>query len=140
MAVVLLGMIFRSEMWVVIPRILRALGSLHHWEARRISDQMPRCKNGHREYSPIREALAEEGLGTIGEYISFRHTNVAQYIPTQPIFQLSLEDVRQPGGQTPWQQYTGGNKRSYGSGMMGGGLTSWRREGDNNHPVIINNT
>ena len=37
---------------------------------------------------PIWEAIAEAGLEPIGEYISLRHTGVAQYITTRSIFNI----------------------------------------------------
>ena len=41
-AVVQSVMIFRSESWVITPRILRVLGGLNNWVAQRIYVQIPR--------------------------------------------------------------------------------------------------
>ena len=49
---------------------------------------MPWFWNGLWEYPPIGEAIAEAGQEKIGEYISRRHTSVAQYITTSLIFDL----------------------------------------------------
>ena len=47
-------------------------------------------------YSPIGEALSEAGLEPIGEYISCRHTSVAQYITMRSIFDLVAAEERRP--------------------------------------------
>ena len=57
---------------------------------------MPRCQNSFWEYPPIGEEIAEVGLEPIGEYISHRHTSVAQYITTRSIFDLVVAEERQP--------------------------------------------
>ena len=46
--------------------------------------------------SPIGEEIAEAGLEPIGEYISHRHTSVAQYITTRSIFDLVVAEESQP--------------------------------------------
>ena len=47
-------------------------------------------------YPPIGEEIVEAGLEPIGEYISRRHTSVAQYITTRSIFELVVAEERQP--------------------------------------------
>ena len=79
-----------SESWVVTPQILQALWIFYDHVVRRISGQMARCRNGRWEYLPIGEAFAEAGLEPIGEYISRRHTKVAQYNTTRPIFYITV--------------------------------------------------
>ena len=56
---------------------------------------MPRLWNGLWEYPLIDEALAGEGMEPIGVYIF--HTIVAQYITTNPIFDISVAEDRRPG-------------------------------------------
>ena len=73
-SMILLG----SESWVVTPKILQFLGSLQNRVAQRIYVRMPWYCNRHWEYPPIGEVLAESGMELIGEYISRRHTGVAQ--------------------------------------------------------------
>ena len=70
-------LIFGYKSCVSIPQIIQALSSIHNWVAQRISVQNPRYWNVRWEYPPIGEALAEAGLGPIGECISYQHTSVA---------------------------------------------------------------
>ena len=79
-------LIFGLTSWVITPRILQALGSLHNWVARRVSGRMPWFQNVKWEYSSIGEAVVDVGLGKIGGYIPRLHNSVVHYIATQPIF------------------------------------------------------
>ena len=45
----------------------------------------------------IGEALVEEGLESIGGYISFCHTSVAQYTTMSPIFDIFVAEERRAG-------------------------------------------
>ena len=67
---------------------MRALGSFYKLAIRRIWVRMPRCQNGRWEYPLISKELAEAGMESIGEYISCRHTSVAKYLSTRPIFDM----------------------------------------------------
>ena len=97
-AVVKSVLLFGSEMWVLTPRILRAIGSLHNWVARWISGRMPqRLRNRGWGYPPIEEALENAGLETIGIYITRRQNTVAQYIATRPIFDIAVTEERSNG-------------------------------------------
>ena len=80
MAKVQYVLIFGSDLWVINPRIMRALGIPNKQVEQRIYGRMPWYLNGKWEYPPIGEALTEVGLGTIGEYITCSHNIVAQYI------------------------------------------------------------
>ena len=46
---------------------------------------------------PIGEVVVDEGLGTIGEYITFRHNSGAWYIATRPISDLAVVEETRPG-------------------------------------------
>ena len=72
------------------PRILQMLGSLHSWVAQHTSIRIPCCQNGRWYYPLIGEALADEGLEPIREYIYKHHIGMAQYITTSTIFDLDV--------------------------------------------------
>ena len=58
-------LIFGLGLWVVTPKVMRLLGSLHNWVAKLIFGRMPWFQNSHWEYPPIGEAFLEAGLEPI---------------------------------------------------------------------------
>ena len=101
-------LLFGSETWVVSPRVLSALESLHHRVARRLAGKMPRrLPDGSWEYPSLEKALEEAGLFPISEYIARRQRTVAQYIALRPIYDIAVEEGRQRGTSTSmrwWEQ------------------------------------
>ena len=97
-AVVQQVLLFREEMWVLTPRIERALESFMHGAARRITGRKPRRGWGGKwYYTSLREAMREAGFVDIQKSITNRQNTVAQYIATRPIMDL-CERTTQRGG------------------------------------------
>ena len=60
-------LLFRSEMWVLTPRMGWALGRFQHGVARRITWRHPRRQDeGGWEYPPLAAAMEESGFEEIG--------------------------------------------------------------------------
>ena len=58
-------------------------------------------------YPPIDKVLEEVGLYSIEDYVQKRQNTVANYVATQPIFDLCLEAERQSGSTSSrrwWEQ------------------------------------
>ena len=90
-AVVQAVLLFGSEMWVVTPRMEKALLGFHHREVRRMAGMVHgRQLNRAWVYPPIGAVLETVLLEDIKVYI-YRHQNmVAQYIVTCTIMDLCL--------------------------------------------------
>ena len=64
-------LIFGSEMWVLTPRMERALGRFKHRIAQQISGSQPRQRGeGRWEYPPLEAAMNKAGFEDIGLYIT----------------------------------------------------------------------
>jgi hypothetical protein len=87
-AVVQAVLLYGSESWVVTPAMLRVLSSFHHKAGRRIAGKMAKLVDGKWVYPPLKDALEEAKLLSIGEYIQVRQNTVAEYIATRPIMGL----------------------------------------------------
>ena len=60
MAVVQSVLLYRSDMWVNMPRIGRVLGIFHHRVARRLTGSQPqRGRDGVWIYTPLEDVMAE---------------------------------------------------------------------------------
>ena len=95
-AVLLLG----AEMWVLTPRIERALESFMHGSARRITGKQPwRGGGGQCTYPPLKEAMREAGFKGIRKAITRRQNTVAQYIATRPILDLCERATQRMGAR-----------------------------------------
>ena len=80
-------LLFGEEMWVLTPRIERALNrQKRSWD-----------------YPPLSEAMAEAGFEDSRTYVTRRQNNVAQYILTQPIMDLCAWSAQRPGGWVSWR-------------------------------------
>ena len=91
-------LIYRSEIWVLNPRMQRVLGGFHHRVAHRLTGQKPRKgRDGGWVNPPLEDAMAEVGLHKVETYVSRRHKNVAQYIATRTIMDPCLAAKRRPG-------------------------------------------
>ena len=96
--VVQLVIIYRSETWVMTPRIGIILGILHHRVAHEIMGRRPQIVcNGLWVYPPLEDAMAEAVFQEVQTYVSLHQNKVAQFIATRPIMYLSLEVDRGPG-------------------------------------------
>ena len=79
-------LLFGSFTWVVTPRILKALDSLHDQSVQGIYGQVPRQqRNCIWVFHPIEEDLSGAVIGPTGDYITLQYNIVAQYIVTHPI-------------------------------------------------------
>ena len=91
-------LLFKSDTWVVTPCILRVMGGIHNWSARRIYHRMPqRLWNIGWDYHPIGEALKNVGLYMIGIYVTPHQKHLAQYIFMWTILYIVVEEERRTG-------------------------------------------
>ena len=85
-------------MWLVTPRLDKALAGFHHWEIRRMVGMGPeRQQDTTWVYPTIGAALAMVGLDEIRVYIACHHNMVTQYIVTCTIMDLCLAADQRPG-------------------------------------------
>ena len=69
-AVVHVVLLFGSNMWVMTPRMGRALGSFQHGVARRITGRQPKKREeGGWKYPPLAAFKEEAGFEEIWAYI-----------------------------------------------------------------------
>ena len=91
-------LLFGADMWVVTPRIEKALDSLIHGAARRITGRQPRQGwDGKWFYPSLEGATKEAGFEDIKTSINNRQNTVAQYNAMQPLLEL-CEGTNQIGG------------------------------------------
>ena len=96
--VVQVVLLFRSEMWVLTPRISQTLGEFQHKVARKImGKQIRRLPGSGWEYTTLGEVMQEAGLEEVEQYVVRRQNTVAQYITTRLIMDLCEAAVRRPG-------------------------------------------
>ena len=97
-----------SEMWVVTPKMERALSGFLHGAARRLTGrQARRAKNGEWYYPSLEGSMREAGLTDIRKSIANRHNTVAQYIATRPLLDLCEGARLREGAEVPmrwWNQ------------------------------------
>ena len=75
LAVVQSVLLYGSETWVLTPRMQRVLGGFPHRAAHRLTVRQPRkWRDGSWVYSPLKDAMVEEGLQEVETYVS-RHQN-----------------------------------------------------------------
>ena len=95
---------FRAETWVLIPKIERALDSLMHGAARRLTGRQPRIGwDGKWYYPSLAGAMKEAGFTEIRKSITNRQNMVAQYISTRLILDL-CERNKQRGGERVYRR------------------------------------
>ena len=88
-AVVQQVLLFGAEMWVVSPRIERALSSFIHGAARRITGRQPqRGWDGKWFYPSLEGAMKEAGFIDVRTSINRRQNTALQYIATRPLLDL----------------------------------------------------
>ena len=95
-------LLFGSEMWVPTPCTGQPMGGFQHRVDLRIMGKKTwRPQDGSWEPPPppLEEAMREEGMEEVEEYVLRRHNTVAQYIATRPIMDLCEEAVRRPGAR-----------------------------------------
>ena len=93
-------LMFRSETWVLTPRMERALDSFQQRVARRIIENQARQRVDRSwEYSPLAEELGEAGFKWIRKLVTRRQNMVAHYIATRPILDLCERATRRPGAR-----------------------------------------
>ena len=84
-------LLFRSYIWVVMTRILRAVGSLHNWATLRISGRMPQqLRNRVWDYPPIWEALVGAVMEIIVVYVTHHQNTMSKYISMRTIFEITV--------------------------------------------------
>ena len=98
LAVVQLVLLYRSEPWVLKPRMQRVLVSFHHRVARRLTGRQPRKGRGRGwVYLLLEDNMVEAGLQQVETYVSCHQNTLVQYIETKPIMELCLAEKRRPG-------------------------------------------
>ena len=99
-AVVQEVIIYRSDMWLMTPRIGRVLGGFHHRVARRMTGRQPRRgRCGTWVYPLLEDAMAEAGLLEVDTYLYHLQNIVLHFIATRPIMDLCLTDEWSPGSR-----------------------------------------
>ena len=114
-SILLLG----SDMWLVTPKILREMGSVHNWEGIHFYGRTPHQKrNIGWDYHTIGEELADAGLYMIIVYVNRYQNTMAQYISMWPILDIAVSEERMPAHQI---SYGGGSGRDlvWGRGRSG---------------------
>ena len=84
-------LLFRSDTWVVTPRMGKSLGGggVHNQLSRRLTRRLlRRTPNRKWKYTSAAMAWEEAGVLVVEEYIRCHHNTVAQYISTQSLFDL----------------------------------------------------
>ena len=82
-------LLFGTETWVVSPMMERALITLLHGEAKRLTGRQPRReRDGEWHHPSLEGAMEEAGLTDIRTSIQRRQNMVAQYIATRPLLDL----------------------------------------------------
>ena len=108
LAVVQSVLIYRSETWVLTPRMKRALGGFHHRVERRLKGRQPQKEQDRGWVYPALEyAMVEACFQEVDTSASFRQNTVVQYIATRPIMDLCLAVKRRPGPRLAmrwWEQ------------------------------------
>ena len=98
MVVVQVVLLFRSETWVLTPRLEKSIKGFCHRAARRMAGMGPKHQqDGTWLYPPIGVTLEIVVLEDNGVYIACRQNTVMQYIATHHIMNLCLEAERKPG-------------------------------------------
>ena len=93
-------LLYRPEMWVITPRMERALDSFQHRVVQRITRRQPPIRgDGSWEYSRLAEEMGKAGLKGIIKLVTMRQNMVAQYIATQPIMDLCEKATRRLGAR-----------------------------------------
>ena len=88
-AVVQQVLLFGADMWVVLPRMERALNSFVHGAARQITGRQPRRGWDKKWFYPsLEEAMKEAGCTDVRTFINRRQNTVVQYIATRPLLDL----------------------------------------------------
>ena len=103
-AVVQAVLLFGEEVWVITPRIDRALENFMHRAARRITMKQPRRGGGGQwTYPPLKEAMQEAGFKGIWKAITRSQNMVAKYIATRPILDLCERATQRLGARVSWR-------------------------------------
>ena len=99
-AVVQQMLLFGAEIWVVSPRMERALSAFIHGAARRLTGRQPRRGwYGKWFYPSLKGAMKEAGLANVRTSINRRQNTVAQYIATQPLLDLCKGVTQREGAR-----------------------------------------
>ena len=95
-----LVLLYGSETWAVMGRVVVALEWLHRGVEQRIAKRRAAFDGatGTGSHPPTAEVLEVTGLLPLGEYLEKRQSGVANYIDTCPILGLCLEALRPEGG------------------------------------------
>ena len=97
-----------AETWIVTPSMERALCSIQHRVAQRLTGRHPRRRgSGSCEYTSLEETILEAGFEGIGKYITMRQNTAAQYIVTRPILDLCERSAWRSGERVSlrwWEQ------------------------------------
>ena len=89
--------IYRSEMWVMTPRIGRVWGRFRH--SRLTGRQLWIGRYGGWVYHPPEDTKVEARLMEVETYVSRHQNTVAQFIVTRPILELCQAAERRLGSR-----------------------------------------
>ena len=99
-AVVQQVLLFGSEIWVVSPRMERALSSFIHGAAQRITGRQPRRGwDGKWHYPSLVGVMKEAGFTDVRTSITRRRNTVAQFSATRPLLDLCEGTTQREGAR-----------------------------------------
>ena len=102
-------LLFGVEMWVLTPRMERALDILQYRVAQRLTRRQTRRQGGGSswDYPPLEEAMGSVDFQGIMKSVTRWQNTVAQYIAKRPILDLSERSDQRPGVRVSrrwWEQ------------------------------------
>jgi hypothetical protein len=89
-AVVHSVLLYGFETWVLPPRMLSKLEGFHKQIARRLTGRTPvyHRREDEWQYLPLGNALEEDGMFPIDEYIIRRRNKIAEFVATRPLYAI----------------------------------------------------
>ena len=108
LVVVQLVLFYRSDMWVMTPRIGRVWGRFHHRVACRLTGR--KLKIGRYRvwiYPLMEDEMTEAGMQEVVTYASHPQNTVKQFITTRPIVDLCMAEKQRLGSRISkwwWEQ------------------------------------
>ena len=90
-------------MWVLTPRMERALSSFQHRVAQWITGRQPRRRGVGVGDTPHWMKNGGSRLEVIGKYVTSRQNTVAKYIAKRPILDIYEQTAQRPGERVYWR-------------------------------------
>ena len=91
-------------MWVITPRMERALDSFQHRVQQRLTGRQLRRRGGESSaYPQLEEAMGESGFKGISKAVTRRQNTVSQYIVTRPVLDLCERVTQRPEARVYWR-------------------------------------